>query len=315
MPVLADLSMSATLRQVQRQATAPLAHAQPPQVLPKPQSLPGPALWRQRLLPRHRATLTPLLAAGLVGALLFAGLSDFGRTARLATPLAQQFDMLLQSAGLGLNEVALTGHRLTLDNDIYAALHLDRDGSLVGYDVAAARRRIEALSWVADAHIARVFPDKLKVHITERRAVAIWQQSDRSALIDATGRVLAYVANSRTAVGLPVLAGDRAPEAAAELLAGFKSHPEITRRIEMATRVGARRWSLAMSGGTVIHLPAASGRDGLGLLAELHGRTRLLDEPAQVIDLRKAGLVVVGPRIRTATAPRSPSRNSRAAVE
>ena len=199
MPVLADPSMSTTLRQVQRQATAPLDHAPQPQVLAKPQSLPGPALWRQR----HRATLTPLLAAGLVGALLFAGLSDFGRTARLATPLAQQFDTLLQSAGLGLNEVALTGHRLTLDNDIYAALHLDRDGSLVGYDVAAARRRIEALSWVADAHIARVFPDKLKVHITERRAVAIWQQSDRSALIDATGRVLAYVANSRTAVAEP----------------------------------------------------------------------------------------------------------------
>ena len=63
-----------------------------------------------------------MLGAGLSGVLIFAGTTGFGRTVRMVEPLPQQIDQALVAAGLGVNEVMLSGHRYTTDADIYAAL-------------------------------------------------------------------------------------------------------------------------------------------------------------------------------------------------
>ena len=92
---------------------------------------------------RHRVRIPPLAVAGLAGVLLFAGLSGFGREVRVATPLGAQLDHLLRSAGFAINEIAISGHRLTLDADVFAALRIDAETSILAYDGVSARKRIE----------------------------------------------------------------------------------------------------------------------------------------------------------------------------
>lgn len=250
---------------------------------------------------RHRVRIPPLAVAGLAGVLLFAGLSGFGREVRVATPLGAQLDHLLRSAGFAINEIAISGHRLTLDADVFAALRIDAETSILAYDVVSARKRIEEISWVAEAHVARLFPDKLRIVITERKPLALWRHGDQQALIDATGRVLARVAKG-SQPSLPVVAGEGAPAAAAELLGALELHPGLAQRVESATRVGQRRWSLALTDGTLIHLPEASAADALRRLADMDRRARLLSRPYQTIDLRRAGLVALGPVPKRASA-------------
>ncbi|MFM9943427.1 MAG: cell division protein FtsQ/DivIB [Hyphomicrobiaceae bacterium] len=258
--------------------------------------------------------MQPMLLAGLAGVALFVGLSSFGRDVRMATPLAAQADHLLRTAGFTINEIAVSGHKLALDSDIYAALKLETESSILGYDVVAARRRIEDIAWVAEAQVVRVFPDKLRVLVTERKPVALWRQGEQQALVDSTGRILARVAKGSTPA-LPVIAGTGAPEAAAELLGALELYPAIARRIETATRVGQRRWSLALSDGTVVHLPEASAREALRRLTELDRRAGLLNRPSQVIDLRRQGLVAIGPQTRRAEAERVPQTRVRHATQ
>lgn len=267
-----------------------------------PPSRPRPASrpWRRASPPR---LMTTLLGASLAGAVLFTGLSGFGRQVRIANPLPQQLDGLMRWAGLGVDEVWLTGHRHTLDSEIFAALDLASAPALPSYDVGAARRRLEALSWVASAHVLRVLPDKLQVRIVERTPVAVWSHLETRALVDASGRVLARL-GSGLATDLPVIAGEGAPEAAAELLAALARHPAIAQRVETAIRVGRRRWTLALADGSRIHLPASSSLAALDRLAGLLGANLALNRPNQVIDLRQAGLVAIGP---TAARP-SPSK-------
>ncbi len=263
--------------------------------------------------------MQPIAVAGLAGMALFAALSGFGRDVRTAKPLSAQIDSVLRTAGFAINEISVSGHKLALDSDIYAALQLEVDRSILGFDVAAARNRIENIAWIAEAQVVRVFPDRLRVHVTERKPMALWRHGEQQALIDSTGRILARVAKGSTPA-LPVIAGTGAPEAAAELLAALELYPAIARRIETATRVGQRRWSLALSDGSVVHLPEASAREALRRLSDLDRRAGLLNRASQVIDLRRPGLVAIGPQSRraeaaTEAAPQTRIRHAHQAVE
>ena len=253
-----------------------------------------------------------LLGAGLSGVLIFAGSTGFGRTVRIVEPLPQQIDRALVAAGLGVNEVMLSGHRYTTDADIYAALMLDTAGALLRYDVTDARRRIEALPWVRTAQVVRVLPDKLKIHIEERRPTAIWEHDRRTMLVDETGRVLANLAGDRqTALALTRIAGAGAPRALARLQAAISPHAELTSRLELARRVGERRWTLDLGGGLTIHLPADREGEALLRLARHHEQTRILDNGAQIIDLRQDGVIAVRANpVMSPAAARAPGARS-----
>ena len=62
--------------------------------------------------------------------------------------------------------------------------------SLLGIDLQGARKRLEAIDWVASATVERRLPDTLYVTLKERRAVAIWQNGTEYTLIDTNGRTV-----------------------------------------------------------------------------------------------------------------------------
>ena len=245
-----------------------------------------------------------LFAAAVAGVVLYAGAGGFSGTARIVEPLPQQIDHALVAAGLGINEVMVSGHRYTTDSEIYAALGLERAGSLLRFDVKAARQRIEALPWVRTADVARILPDTLTIRVEERRPFAVWEQGDRTLLVDQVGRVLANLAGGRSpALALTRIAGAGAPRALGRLLAALEPHTVILSRLEVARRVGERRWTLELGGAITVHLPADREGEALLRLAGLQERSGLFDKGAQVIDLRQDGVIAV--RASPATAPGS----------
>lgn len=256
-----------------------------------------PALRPPRRLSRPpgrggRRTTRRLLAAAMAGAAVFAAGSGFGQSARIAVPIHLQFDNVLVGAGFGINQVTVSGNRYQADSEIYAALGLDQAGSLLAYDVAAARQRIEALPWVRTATIARLLPDRLSITIEERRPMAIWAHGGRTALVDRTGRVLAHL-TAPYPIALPRMAGAGAPVALAALLAAIEPHAEIHARLETARRVGERRWTLELTGGVQVHLPADREGEALLRLARQNRTGGLLEKTNQIIDLRQDGIVAV----------------------
>jgi cell division protein FtsQ len=225
--------------------------------------------------------LSPIavVLAGATGVLVLAG----SGAARPTAPALAEIERMIELAGYGLTQVSLTGHRLTPDSDIFDAIDLAGAPTMLSFDSRAAQARIEALSWVERASIERVFPDRLEVRIVERTPFAVWRLGARHFLIDRTGRVLAPVAPT-TAPSLPRLAGEGAPTEAAQLYALLTGHPTLMRQVEVAERIGQRRWTLRLAGGGVIQLPADGVAEALARATALAGTAR--EAALNELDLR-----------------------------
>ncbi len=256
-----------------------------PSPTPRPVLKLAPAFARRLRYPRqaHRSVLllATLAALGLAQGVTLV------RNEHAGTVLAK-LETWAQLAGVGLDQVALIGHRYTADTDIFEAIGLKRARTMLSFDPAAAQARLAELPWIQQASLERVFPDRLEVRVTERTPVAVWSRGERSFLIDGTGRTLAQVP-ADVMPELPRVTGEGADSAAAGLFAVLAPFPDLKARIASAERVGGRRWTLRLNGGGAIQLPVEGEAQALaqaaGLLATGFGRGE--------IDVRAAGRAIV----------------------
>jgi cell division protein FtsQ len=198
------------------------------------------------------------------------------------------------SAGLGINQVVISGFKNTLGDDITQALQLEQSGSILAYDTAAARRRLENLAWVESADVSRSLPDGLTVKIRERKPYAVWQHRQMMFLIDAEGRTL-EPASRADHKDLPLVVGEGASDSARDLMAELARHPDIKARLEVAVRVADRRWDLTLTDAPTLMLPADGMASALTAVDALQHEARILERRVNAIDLRVAGRVVFVP--------------------
>jgi cell division protein FtsQ len=216
---------------------------------------------------RLQLPMLALASVGIIAFLVFAGLA---RPLKSPAPALAEIERIIELAGFGLTQVSLTGHRYTLDSDVFDAVRLETARTVLSFDSRAAQDRIERLPWVERASIERVLPDRLEVHISERFPYAVWQLGSRSFLIDKSGRVLTAVPGDAMP-SLPRVAGEGAATEAAGLFALLAGHPALMARVSIARRVGGRRWSLWLADGGIIQLPARGEAEALARALQIAG--------------------------------------------
>lgn len=264
-----------------------------------PAACPGPAVthspkhhWRSPI-PTGRRNQRLAVAAAL-GLALFATATAITGGVRGVEPTTLQIDRLLAQLGLGIEQVSVSGLSQQSDSDVYAAIGADRTRSLLFFDVTAARRRAEALPWVAEVHIRRAFPARLEVMVRERQPAAIWIDGVSWSLIDATGKVLTAVeAGARP--DLIRLKGQGAPEAAAELIAVLDQHRAFAGTVDVFHRIGRRTWQLEFANRTRVHLGPGDIGMALARLQATPTLRSILARPAQLVDMRADGMIAVRP--------------------
>jgi cell division protein FtsQ len=251
-----------------------------------------------------------LAIATLLGTFAFISFGVGGGKVQASASISERVDQFMIMSGLGVDEIRVTGYRNAIVSDIFGALRLDEPTSLLRYNSDAARRRIEALSWVSRATVTRVLPNTVEVKITERTPIAVWLHDQSASLVDTEGRQLARVAPS-TLPALPRIAGAGAPDAAGALVAALAAFPDIARRVTVSTRVGERRWSLDIDDGSRIHLPANGEVAALARLVRIAATTGALMQSAVTIDLRIEERIAVAPRRADKTSSPPPDSAAR----
>ncbi len=196
--------------------------------------------------------------------------------------------------GLTVGDVVLEG-RVNADLDrIRKLVGLRRGDPILGFDPDAVRDRLTALDWVLSAAVERRLPDTVRIRITERRPIALWQHKRRLRLIDTGGTVITDRGLDRFA-GLLIVVGDDAPSHASSLVALLAQEPGLAKQVNAAVRVGKRRWNLEFRSGIRVRLPETDPHLAWRRLARLDASHRLLQRDIRIIDLRLPDRLIVRP--------------------
>ena len=236
-----------------------------------------------------------LLVLGLSGGLgfgAFATRSAWTSAAYRIPTLVQQVSV---AVGFGLDEVVVTGHRFTPDEDIFDALDLAHNPTMTALQLATAKVRIEKLPWIATITFTRVFPGRLDVRVSERRPKALWLGPKGLMLIDDTGRSLSPAVSSQWPT-LPRVSGSGAADAAPTLLETLAHYPTLAERMELATRIDERRWRLTLKDDVVIELPSEGEATALAAFDDSTRAAPLVSQRSVIIDLRSKLRFAVRPK-------------------
>jgi cell division protein FtsQ len=257
-------------------------------VLGKKSRPPGGFFARLRdRIPEFRMPRRPIIHLTwlLLLATLIAGLFAGGYVSGAFKWVGRSADALVADAGFGISSVRLSGNVRTQPSAILAALGFEPGQSIFGADVQAARARLLALDWVADAQVRRQYPDSIAVSLVEKLPFALWQMPNGIFVVERSGRVITKT-DAAAFSHLPVFLGEGAPESGAELVDAIAQHRAVFARVKAMQRVSDRRWNLLLDDGVVVELPETGWAKQLDELEHLIVDKGVLERDIKEIDLR-----------------------------
>ena len=88
------------------------------------------------------------------------------------------------------DQIEVNGAHLVGREAIVSKFYADRGRSVLRIPLEERRRALEELSWVEQASVQRVLPNRVRVEITERTPIAFLRSGNELALMDAHGVIL-----------------------------------------------------------------------------------------------------------------------------
>lgn len=245
-------------------------------------STPKLILQIERRLPRRFGIAATI--ALLVGTLGF-GVVKGGHLAKVGETLSDTRNALANAAGFRITSLSIVGRKQLSQEEVLAIGGVNGRSSLLFLNAAEVRDKLKASPWIADATVLKLYPGRLSIEITERKAFALWQQGGRMSVIAEDGAVLEpYVARRFT--NLPLVVGKGAETHARDFLALLAQFPQIKPDVKAVIYVGERRWNLRMNSGLDIRLPEHGVANALTTLTRLDKEDKLLSRDITAIDMR-----------------------------
>jgi cell division protein FtsQ len=201
-------------------------------------------------------------------------------------------DIVGNALGMHIAGLALTGQKQLSRDDVLASAGVTARTSLLFFDVATARARLESNPWISEASVQKLYPDRLQIGVTEREALALWQRDGRIFVISVDGTVLEPFSGQRF-TNLPLLVGGGAQKRAKDFLALLDRYPEIRNEVRASVLVAERRWNLRLRSGIDVRLPETDVERALVQLAGLIRNDKLMSRDITAIDLRLPDRVTV----------------------
>lgn len=241
---------------------------------------------------RRMGMLARTSAVAFLGAAILHGVIVGGHASGDG-PLQKLPGKLAGLAGMAADDVRISGLVHQDPETVLAAVGVKPGGSLIGFDAIRARNILENLDWVKSAKVQLSFPNQLEIEVAEREPFAVWQRDGAYYVIDSEGVAMSSIAPSNLPT-LPLVTGEGAQTAVAELVNQLEAHPALQSRVRAAARVGQRRWTLYLDTGVRVALPERDVEAALVRAERLDTLLGLYDKGVSLVDLRVGGRIIVG---------------------
>ena len=231
-------------------------------------------------------------AVAFLGMALVHGIFQGGHLIYPGSPWLKLPGKLAGLVGLAADDIRMSGLNHHDPAIILTVIGVKPGGTLLGFDPAGARKRIEGLNWVESAGVQRIFPNQLEITLVEREPFAIWQHQGAYDVIDKTGVPMSGL-DPAELKGLPLVTGEGANVAAAVLVNQLEATPALMLKVKAAARVGMRRWTLYLDNGVKIALPEDNVPKALARVQGLDAAQGVTSLGVRELDLRVAGEIIV----------------------
>ena len=236
--------------------------------------------------------------AGVAASLLFLGATlsygaiAGGHVAAVTDWLKGARDNAANALGFRIAAVSVSGGSQVSREQALVLAGVTSRSSLFFFNAETARTQLLANPWIADAAVLKLYPDRLLITITERRAFALWQRDGQLNVIADDGTVLQPFVEDRYR-GLPLVVGSGAERHAKDFIGLLDRFPEIRSALSASVLVAERRWNLRLTNGMDVRLPENDLQVALDRLVKLDREKNLLSRDIASIDLRLADRVTV----------------------
>ena len=243
-----------------------------------------------------RQNFTRLMITGtiLAFAILWGGLWLGGFTPYVASGFDRFTKQKLVNMGFVVKYVDIVGEGRVREDKVREMLGVRAGDYLFDMDIKNAQERIQSLSWVDTAVVRRLWPNRVVVHINERRPYALWQNNQKIRVIDNAGSVI-LTADAREFSDLPFVVGVGAAENAQSIWDMLETHPDVLARAEAVVFVGERRWDIVLKDGMRILLPEQNPAAALQRFDTYNREHDLLGLDLKRIDMRVKGRLTLRP--------------------
>jgi len=228
----------------------------------------------------------------LIGMTLLYGVFAGGHVTDVIDWLRNARDGAANAVGFRIAAISLSGPKEVSREEVLTTAGVTGHASLLFLDADAARLRLLANPWIADAAVLKLYPDRLQITVTERLAFALWQENGRVSVIASDGTVLEPFVEDRYR-DLPLLVGAGAERAAKDFLDVLARYPEIRAQTRASILVAERRWNLRLKNGVDVRLPEGKVDAALDRLVALDRDKKLLSRDIVAVDLRLPDRVTV----------------------
>lgn len=242
----------------------------------------------------HRQWILRGLAGVACAALIAVTFQARGGIAMAVTSVSNIMQGEFAAAGLGIQQISMTGQSLTNERQIMAALDIGDDVSILSYDAEAARQRLLELPAVTDASVRKIYPNQIIVAVDEREPVARWAlSSGQTFVVDGAGTQIGMALPIDT--DLPLVIGEGAADNALVIIRALERYPDVAIGLAAISRLADRRWDLIYESGLRVKLPENGVAQALKALEVYQLEHQILDRNISKIDLRVDGIVAVRP--------------------
>ena len=144
----------------------------------------------------------------------------------------------------------------TSSAEIIGTLDLEKGRPIFAYSVPAMEQALTRLPWIDKVTVERQFPDTITIQFVEHRPDLIIRHTQGDFLATWGGRRLGLPRESDYDQ-LPQVFGTPSHASILGLHSLIAEYPRIVNQLDGATYLHGRRWSLKLTTGTIIQLPAS----------------------------------------------------------
>ena len=199
---------------------------------------------------------------------------------------------ILINNGFIIKNIEVLGVNHLDKNDIIKIISTNNNINIFNVNIKNIYRNIMDNTWIKKASIKIIYPNTIKVFLTEKKPIAIWQNRYGNSLITKSGDIIFEKNLEKFKNNLPIIIGQNAHKNVHSILNILSSKKDFIKNIWSLTFVNERRWDLHFNQGLTIKLPSKNVENAWQRVVYLHKKFNILSLYLTELDLRNSNQIL-----------------------